>query len=105
MTILEKKPFLPFKAYDYLKEQSNKDHRDYVAEFSIQKKLKKAKVVVDKTYFHSAQSESTKRKAFVVKDDEVIIDLIDKDWVKVAYEGKQSTTEGWLNKSDIEILN
>ncbi len=105
MTILEKESFLPYTAYYYIKEQGKKDNRDYINEFDIMNKLEKAKAKVDKTYFHNERNENSKRKAFVVKGDQVIIDQITESWVKAAYEGEKITTEGWLKLSDLEILD
>ncbi len=105
MTVLEKRSYLPYTAYHQLKEQEKKDNRDYITKFNILNKLKKAKVTVDKTYFYNDTNENTKRKAFVVKGDQVIIDKINEDWVKVAYEGEKVTTEGWLKRSDVEIID
>ena len=104
MTILEKQSFLPYTVYSYIKEQSKKDNRDYTTEFDILSKLKRAKVTVEKTHFYSNRNENTKRMAFVVKDDQVIIDETVGYWVKVAYEGKEVTTEGWLKQSDIKLF-
>lgn len=105
MTILEKQSYMPYTAYHHIKEQGKADNRDYIDEFDILSKLKRAKITVDKTYFHNGQSETTKRRTFVISGDQVIIDEITEHWVKVAYEGEKVTTEGWLIRSDIEIID
>nr|WP_288931395.1 hypothetical protein [uncultured Allomuricauda sp.] len=103
MTILKKKKYLPYAAYNFLKERGKKDNRDYTNKFHILGKLKKAEVMIDKAYFYDSRNEDTKRKAFLIKGDSVIIDQINENWVRAAYEGKKITTLGWLRQSDIEI--
>lgn len=105
MTILEKQPYLPFTAYHHLKRKEEEDGRAYINEFNISNKLKKAKIVANKTYFHDQANESTRRKAFVIKGDELIVDKVANEWIKAAYEGKNTTTIGWLKASDLEILD
>ncbi len=104
MTIFEKQPYLPFTAYCFLKERGTKDERDYITEFDISSLLKQAEVTSEKSFFHDTPNEATKRRAFVVKGDKVIIDRITEGWVKAAYEGKTITTLGWLKDSDLKIL-
>lgn len=105
MTILEKRSYLPYTAYHHLKEQGRRDNQDYIGTFNILDKIKRAKVIKDRTYFHNDPSQTTRRKAFVVKADVVIVDQIEEDWIKVAYEGEKITTEGWLQMTDVEIMN
>jgi hypothetical protein len=97
--------YLPYTAYNHLQDQGKIKGRDYISEFDILTKLKKARVIMEKAHFHNTPNESSKRKAFVIKGDEVIIDDIKKDWVKVAYEGKNATTEGWLKRADLQIID
>lgn len=103
MTILEKQKYLPYTAYKYLKEKGNKDSKNYINEFKILNKLKKAEIIIDKTYFYGSKNESTRRKAFLLRGDNVIIDEINDNWVKAAYEGNTITTLGWLKRSDIKL--
>jgi hypothetical protein len=105
MTVLKKQLFLPYTAYNHLQDQGKIKGRDYISEFDILTKLKKARVIMEKAHFHNTPSEGSKRKAFVIKGDEVIIDDIKKDWVKVAYEGKNATTEGWLKRADLQVID
>lgn len=100
----EKLSFLPFQAYKHIKHKASTDQRDYITEFDILNKLKKAKVTTERAYFHNDQDKSSMRNAYVIKKDQVIIDKIEKDWVKAAYEGKTTTTEGWLKREHLEIL-
>ena len=104
MTILEKQSFLPYKAYYHIKQQGKKDDRDYVSEFNLVKKLKRAKIVVNKAHFHDDRDASTKRRAFVIEGDEVILNTITNSWIEAAFEGSQTTTEGWLKRTEITIL-
>ena len=99
----EQLAFLPFTAYYHIKEQSKEKGRNYLSEFNIPALLKRAKVTAKKAYFYDSQGESARRKAFVVKGDELIIDTIEEEWVKAAYEGK-TTTLGWLKRADLNIL-
>ena len=104
LTMFEPVSYLPYTAYFHLKEQSEKAARDYVKEFDVLDKLKKARVETEKAHFYSQPDENTKRKAFVIKGDKVIIDKITKNWVKAAYEGGTIITLGWLKVSDLKIL-
>ena len=103
MQYMEQLSYLPFRAYQQIKERSSADQRDYLREFNTPALLKRAKVTAKKAYFYASQDESARRKAFVVKGDELIIDTIEEEWVKAAYEGK-TTTLGWLKRSDLDIL-
>lgn len=105
LTMYEPVPYLPYTAYYHFKMRAKQDNRDYVSEFDILSKLKKAVVISDKAFFHREQDNNSRRKAFVVKGDKIIIDYISKDWVKVAYEGEKVITEGWLKRSDVKILD
>ncbi len=105
LTMYEPVAYLPYTAYHHLKIRAKHDKRDYISEFDILSKLKKAEVSTEKTYFHNDHNDDTRRKAFVIKGDKIIIDYIMKDWVKVAYEGEKVTTEGWLKRTDIKILD
>ena len=104
MTMLEK-TYIPYTVYKYLRELEKKDKRDYISEFDILNKLKMAKVSIEKAYFYNDTDEKTKRKAFVIKNDSLIVDSIFESWVKVAYEGKGTTTLGWIKRSAVDILD
>lgn len=104
-TMYEPVSFLPYSVYRHLREQSEKDDRDYIKEFDIAGKLKKARVIVAKSYFHNDSNDDSKRNAFVVENDVVIIEVIRKDWVKVAYEGAKVITDGWLKRSEVGIVD
>ena len=99
----EKLRYLPYYVYKLVKEWSQNQKRNYVEEFHLPKFLRKTIVKVDKTYFHNEPKEDTKRKAFIIKGDEVIIDEIKNGWYKVAYEGEKVTTEGWIKAGDLVI--
>jgi hypothetical protein len=105
LMFMNKLQFLPFRAYKEIKKQAIELDRDFITEFDILSKLKKAKVKTDRTYFHNKSSANTKRNAFVVKGDVVIIDEIQSGWIKVAYEGEQVTTEGWIKSSDLQMVD
>ena len=103
MTILEKQRFLPYTAYFYLKEKSKADNRDYITEFEVINKLKIAEVS-RKTHFYNQPKESTKRNAFVVSGDSLIVDKVMEHWIRAAYQGRKTTTVGWLKRSDLRVL-
>ncbi len=101
---LQKQNFLPYRVYSAIVEKGKTDNYDYLAEFELQHTVKRARVKVPKSSFYDGWSETKKRKAFVVEGDEVFIDRIAEDWIRVAYEGKTSTTKGWLKREDLEII-
>lgn len=98
----EKIPLLPFRVYKHIKDKSLADQRDYLTEFNIPSLLNKAKIEVNKTYFYASPDESTRRRTFVVKGDELIVDTVTENWVKAAYEGN-TTIIGWLKRTDLKI--
>ena len=71
-------------------------------------------VDTDKTFFHDDMNESTKRKDYVIKGDllferalEYMTESDRSDaylWVKATYIGKNSTTKGWIKRSDVKSL-
>ncbi len=101
---MQKQDFLPYRVYSAIAEKAKTENQDYLAQFDLLNHLKKAKVNVVKSYFYDGWSESKKRKAFVVEGDEVFIDRIAEDWIRVAYEGTNSVTKGWLKRQDLEII-
>jgi hypothetical protein len=54
----------------------------------------------DKAFFYSTPDYAGKRKAYLVKGDEAIVDEIANGWLKVTY-GK---TTGWINERDMVPL-
>ena len=98
--IYEKQSFVSYSVYSYLKSIDP----EYLKKINVLKQIKIAEIKVDKAYFHNQPNEDTKRKAFVIKGDEVIIDEIKDGWYRVAYEGEKITTEGWIKANDLEIL-
>ncbi|MGK7389156.1 MAG: hypothetical protein ACNS60_02355 [Candidatus Cyclobacteriaceae bacterium M2_1C_046] len=97
----EKLSFLPFSAYSNLKNKT--DASELNISF-IQNYIKKGKIIINRSYFHSQPDYLSKRKDFVVEGDIVIVDEIKNDWIKVAYEGKNVTTTGWLKTSDLVFV-
>lgn len=101
---MKKQSFLPYRVYSAIVEKSKIDNQNYLDDYDLQASVKKAKVRVAQSYFYDGWSESKKRKGFVVEGDEVFVDRIAEDWIRVAYEGKTSVTKGWLKKEDLEII-
>ncbi len=97
----QKDDFVTYSVYSFFKT----NYSSYINQLNLINKLIKAEIIVDKTYFHKNPDENSKFKAFVIKGDQVIIDKINGDWIKVAYEGKKITTEGWIKRSDLDFLN
>jgi hypothetical protein len=54
----------------------------------------------DKAYFYNEKSEDKKRKAYIIKNDFVLIKKIEGDWAYGVYEGK-TITKGWIKLSDL----
>jgi len=96
----QKEDYLPYSVYSFFKKNGPR----FISQFNLENELIKAKIIVDKSYFHSRPDENTKRRAFVIRNDQVIIDKIKEDWMKVAYEGGTVVTEGWLKRSDVELI-
>lgn len=57
---------------------------------------------VDKVFFYSDKSESTIRKAYVVKGDVVYIDKVDGEWAHCTYYGKK-VTSGWIKAAMLNM--
>lgn len=93
---------LPKKIFSSLKEKSKLDNIDYIKDYGIHSLSKKVRVKVGKTYFHNEMDNATRRKAFLVKGDEVYVEEILDAWVKVYYDGK-IISGGYVKKSDLEI--
>ncbi len=60
-------------------------------------------VNVVKTYFYSEKSIDKKQKAYLIKNDFVYVEKIDKDWAYCTFYGKKQT-KGWLKVSDLNTL-
>ena len=104
LNIYNQQSFLPFKVYLGLKSQSKEDNREYISEFGIKDMLKKAVITSERAFFYHEPNENTRRRAYVIKGDEVIMDVFDENWVKVAYEGEKVTTQGWLKRRDLDFF-
>lgn len=59
-------------------------------------------VKIEKSYFHSEKSETTKRKAYVIKNDVVFVERIDQNWAFCSFIGEKATTKGWLKLNELE---
>ncbi|MBW1297003.1 hypothetical protein [Aquimarina litoralis] len=94
---------LPKEIFVKLKQRSKLDKIDYLKDFKIKEQSKKIKVTTDKTFFHNEMSETSKRKAFLVKEDIAYMEDVNDDWVKVYYDGK-IVSGGYVKRSDVEIL-
>lgn len=57
---------------------------------------------VDKVFFYSDKSESTIRRAYVVKGDVVYIDKVDGEWAHCTYYGK-NITSGWIKAAMLNM--
>ncbi len=101
----ERLHFMPYRVYQHLAKQIANNKINYLSEYDALYLLKKVKVVTERAYFYDAPKDETRRKAFVVKNDELIINAIANDWIEAAYEGKDKTTLGWLRASDLKILD
>lgn len=58
-----------------------------------------------KTYFHSAQSEASKQKAYLVKGDIVCVEKIQGEWLFCSYYTEKKITKGWIRSEDLNQLN
>jgi hypothetical protein len=57
-------------------------------------------VVKDKSYFFKEKSEAKKMKSYLVKNDFVCVEKIEKDWAYCTYFG-DTTTKGWIKVKDL----
>lgn len=104
LTMYEPIQYLPYQTFPLLYEQGRLNKRDYITEFNILDKLKKAEIIIDKAYFHTTPNERSKRKAFVILGDIVFVDKVVDTWVKIGYLGGSSLTQGWVKKGVLRII-
>jgi hypothetical protein len=55
-------------------------------------------VISERAFFHNEPNKATKRKAYVIKGDNVYLNDVNGDWLNVRYDNK---TSGWINRSDV----
>lgn len=60
-------------------------------------------VTSKKAYFYSRKDTNKKRKAFVVQNDFICVDRIEKEWAHGYFFGDK-TTSGWLRLNDLNTL-
>ncbi len=60
-------------------------------------------VNVAKTYFYTEKSIDKKQKAYLIKNDFVCVEKLDRDWAYCIFYGKKQT-KGWLKVSDLNKL-
>lgn len=79
---------------------------DKPVEFKLGKKkpwIEIRYVTANKTHFYSKKSPTTKRKAYLVKNDLVYIEKIESNWAYCRYFGKR-VTKGWIKISDLNKI-
>ena len=60
-----------------------------------------ATVIVEKAYFHDSSDESTKRKAYIVKGEQVSYTNRENGFIYIEYTNTNNkTTKGWMKDSD-----
>ena len=94
---------LPEFLFKLLKEKSKQDNLDYIKEGDLENYSLRAKAISSKVYFHTAQTERSQRKAFLVKGDIAYVEEVGEDWAKIYYDGK-TVTGGYVKISEIKIL-
>ncbi|MGY3792995.1 hypothetical protein [Aquimarina sp. 433] len=94
---------LPIEIFNMLKTTLKKENLDYISGYGIDEKSKKVKITVGKTFFHNEMSETSKRKAFLVKGDIAYMEDVNENWVKVYYDGK-IISGGYIKRADVEVL-
>jgi hypothetical protein len=58
----------------------------------------------EKVYFYKSAEENTKRKAYVVKGDPLLITKRSGEWLKATYPGTRAETTGWLKLAETKRL-
>jgi hypothetical protein len=59
-------------------------------------------VKASRAYFYSEPNDSTKLKAYVIKDDAILIKRVKDDWLNVAYVNKNGVVKvGWIKRETI----
>lgn len=59
----------------------------------------------DRAYFHDRPEAATKRKAYLVKDEAILVQKEKNGFVYVEFENQAGiVTKGWINSRDIEIV-
>ncbi len=54
------------------------------------------RLAADKLYFFETKADSTRRKAYVLAGDPLVISRIDGAWAEATYFGRKTTTTGWI---------
>ena len=79
---------------------------DEQVKFSLQKQSAWTQIrfiTTDKAWFYSDMSIDKKQKTYVVKNDFVCIDKIERDWAYCTYYGK-TITKGWIRIADLNKM-
>ena len=79
---------------------------DEQVKFSLQKQsawIQFRFITTDKAWFYSDMSIDKKQKTYVVKNDFVCIDKIERDWAYCTYYGK-TITKGWIRIADLNKM-
>ncbi|MFL1895016.1 hypothetical protein ACJRPK_04895 [Aquimarina sp. 2-A2] len=94
---------LPIDIFCKLKSKKVANIKNIIREFNIYEFSSKIKVVADKTFFHSEMSETSRRKAFLVRGDIAYLESMNDKWAKVYYDGK-IVSGGYVKIEGIEVI-
>lgn len=79
---------------------------DKPVDFELNKKanwIQISYIIKEKSYFFKEKNEGTKMKSYLVKNDFVCVEKIEKEWAYCSYLGKR-ITKGWIKVKDLNQL-